>query len=339
MIADALSKLINRMHLTQEEMADAVQSIMTGIATPAQMGAFLVALRMKGETVEELTSAAQVMRAMAERLSITLGDDGVLLDTCGTGGDHKGTFNISTIAAFVIAGAGVKVAKHGNRAVTSSCGSADLMEGLGVKIDLPLQCIGDCISRIGFGFLYAPLFHRAMSHAAPVRRELGVRTIFNMLGPLTNPARAHAQLVGVYDESLTETFASVLDNLGCRHALVVHGSDGLDEITITGASKVTELRDAVLSTYYLHPESLSMKEGRADELTARGIADNVAIAREVLDGREGARRNVVLLNSAAGLIAAGKAHDFSHAVTIAADSIDSGRARSILSELVRFTNG
>ena len=339
MIVSALAKIINRVNLTEEEMADVMQSIVTGKATPSQIGAFLVALRMKGETTEELTAAARVMRNMAQQLDVPACDDAVLLDTCGTGGDNKGTFNISTVASFVIAGAGVKVAKHGNRAVTSSCGSADLLQALGVKIDIPLQTIRDCINRIGLGFLYAPLFHPAMAYAAPLRREIGVRTVFNMLGPLTNPAMAPAQLVGVFDQELTETFACVLQKLGCRHALVVHGSDGLDEITITGASKITELKDNETRTYYLHPRSVGMEEGRSSELIGQGIADNVAITHEILDGRKGTRRDVVLLNSAAGLIAAGKANDFNHGVTIAADSIDSGRAVTVLRELIRFTNG
>jgi len=339
LITAAIAKLISKADLTDAEMTGAMSSIMNGGISAVQMAAFLVAMRMKGETVEELTAAARVMRTMAQRLSVSPGDDEVLLDTCGTGGDGKDTFNISTIACFVIAAAGVKVAKHGNRSVSSSCGSADLMQALGVNIEIPPAMVRECIRRVGMGFLYAPLFHSAMKHAAPVRKEIGVRTIFNLLGPLTNPAMAPAQLVGVFDHRLTETFARVLRNLGCAHALIVHGSDGLDEITITGESRITELNRQEMRTYSLHPRSLGMELGRPSELTCRSVKDNVAICHEILDGTKGARRNVVMLNSAAGLIAAGKASDFGQGMVMAADAIDSGRAKAALDGLISFTNG
>ena len=339
MITAAIAKLIRKTDLSDAEMAGAMTSIMSGGISAAQMAAFLVAMRMKGETVEELTAAARVMRTMGQRLNVSPGDDEVLLDTCGTGGDGKDTFNISTIACLVIAAAGVKVAKHGNRAVSSSCGSADLMQALGVKIEIPPAMVQECIRRVGMGFLYAPLFHSAMKHAAPVRKEIGVRTIFNLLGPLTNPAMAPAQLVGVFDHRLTETFARVLRNLGCAHALIVHGSDGLDEITITGESRITELHRQEVRTYCINPPSLGMELGRPCELTSRGVKDNVAICHEILDGKKGARRNVVLLNSAAGLIAAGKASDFGQGIGMAADAIGSGRAKAVLDGLISYTNG
>jgi anthranilate phosphoribosyltransferase len=339
LITAAIDKIIRKTDLIEQEMVEVMTAIMAGRVSPAQMSAFLVAMRMKGETVTELTAAAQVMRSMAERLGEWSGNDGVLLDTCGTGGDAKQSFNISTIACFVIAGAGVKVAKHGNRAVSSSCGSADLMQALGINLELPPARVHECIKRVGMGFLYAPFFHSAMKHAAPVRKEIGVRTIFNLLGPLTNPAMAPAQLIGVCADGLTETFARVLMNLGCEHALIVHGSDGLDEITITGSSRITEVRRQDMRTYSLDPRSLGMDVGRPEELISRGIADNLAICYEVLEGKRGSRRNIVLLNSAAGLMAAGIAEGFSQGIAIAAEAIDSGRARSVLDRLVSFTNG
>jgi anthranilate phosphoribosyltransferase len=339
LITAAIAKLISKADLTDAEMAGTMSSIMTGGMSAAQMAAFLVAMRMKGETVEELTAAARVMRTMAQRLSVPPGDDEVLLDTCGTGGDGKETFNISTIACFAIAAAGVKVAKHGNRSVSSSCGSADLMQALGVNIEVPPAVVQECIRRVGMGFLYAPLFHSAMKHAAPVRKEIGVRTIFNLLGPLTNPAMAPSQLVGVFDHHLTEIFARVLRNLGCAHALIVHGSDGLDEITVTGESRITELHHQDIRTYCIHPQSLGMELGRPSDLMSRGVKDNVAICHEILEGKKGARRNVVLLNSAAGLIAAGRASDFAQGIGMAADAIDSGRAKAALDGLISYTNG
>lgn len=338
MINTVLEKLVRRIDLSDAEMSDVMTSIMTGSISPAQMAAFLVAMRMKGETVAELTVAARVMRNMAQKPFLAKGDVPVLLDTCGTGGDGKGTFNISTIACFVIAAAGVKVAKHGNRSVSSRCGSADLMQALGIRVETPLSVVRDCIEAVGMGFLYAPIFHSAMKHAAPVRKEIGMRTIFNLLGPLTNPAMASAQLVGVFDGELTETFARVLSNLGCAHALVVHGSDGMDEITITGDSKVTELIDGEIKTYYIHPRSVGMELAHPSELICRNIQDNVSICHEILAGTQGARRNVVLLNSAAGLIAAGKTDNFSQGVAIAAEAIDSGRAQKVLDGLIRYTN-
>jgi anthranilate phosphoribosyltransferase len=338
LITTAIAKVISKTDLSGDEMAEVMTAIMTGGVSPAQMAAFLVAMRMKGETVTEITAAARVMRSMAEKPGDAPDNGCMLLDTCGTGGDARRTFNISTIACFVIAGAGVKVAKHGNRSVSSCCGSADLMQALGIMLEFPPTKICECIERVGMGFLYAPFFHRAMKYAAPVRKELGVRTIFNLLGPLTNPVMAPAQLIGVFAPELTETFARVLINLGCERALVVHGSDGLDEITITGTTRITEVHRKEMRTYSLDPRSLGMALGQPEELVSRSIEDNVAMCREVLEGRGGARRNIVLLNSAAGLIAAGKVDDFPRGIAIAAESIDSGRARDVLDRLIRFTN-
>lgn len=338
MIVEAIKKIVNSQNLSETEMAEVTDEIMGGKATDSQIGAFITALRMKGETIEEITAAATVMRKKVAKLNLSIENDAALLDTCGTGGDMKGTFNISTVSAFVIAGAGVKVAKHGNRSVSSKCGSADLIQALGINIDVSTKKVAECIKEVGFGFLYAPLFHGAMKFAAIPRKEIGIRTIFNMIGPLTNPAMANAQLLGVYDHKLTETFSIVLMNLGCKHALVVHGSDGLDEITITGNTKITELTGKEIKTYNIHPEDFGMQSGGIADLQGGDIKENVCIARELLSGRKGTKRDVVLLNSAAGLIAAGKAKDMVQGIKISAESIDSGNAMAILQKLVKFTN-
>jgi anthranilate phosphoribosyltransferase len=338
MIVSVLPKIIDAMNLSEAEMTGVMEEIMTGKASPAQMGAFLTAIRIKGETITELTAAAKVMRNHVTPLNAKGKNGTFLLDTCGTGGDKKSTFNISTVAAFVIAGAGVTVAKHGNRSVTSTCGSADLMQALGININVSVKIIEDCIDQVGLGFLYAPLFHSAMRYVAPVRKEIGVRTIFNMLGPLTNPAMAPAQLIGVYDAQLTEIFSMVLKNLGSKHALIVHGSDHLDEITTTGTSKITELKGDTIETYYLDPAAFDIDPPNPSDLRVEDREHSVAITYAILNGQRGAQRDVVLLNSAAGLIAAGKAKDFREGIDTAAQSIDSGSAHNILKELVRVTN-
>ena len=338
MIARALEKLADKISLTQTEMSQVMDEVMSGEASHVQIASFLTALRIKGETIDEITAAARIMREKVNSISITPSRDTLLLDTCGTGGDRKSTFNISTVAAFVIAGAGVKIAKHGNRSVTSTCGSADLMEALGVNLNVPVTKTEECINLVNLGFLYAPLFHSAMKYVAPVRKELGFRTIFNILGPLTNPAHAPAQLLGVFAEHLTETCAQVLKNLGAEHALVVHGSDNLDEITITGETKISELVNDAVMTYNLNPVTLGIELGKPSDLIGESVEQNHRIALEILDGKMGAQRNVVLLNSAAGLVAAGKASNFSEGIAVASQSIDSGSAKRILSELVRVTN-
>lgn len=338
MISQALEKLVDKLDLTENEMTQVMDEVMSGSSNASQIAALLTALRIKGETIDELTAAARVMRTKVNKITITPPPDTFLLDTCGTGGDSKSTFNISTVAAFVVAGAGVKVAKHGNRSVTSKCGSADLMESLGVNLDIPVNKVEECINLVNLGFLYAPLFHSAMKHVAPVRKELGFRTMFNILGPLTNPAHAPAQLLGVFNAHLTEVCAQVLKNLGTQHALVVHGSDNLDEITITGKSKITELVDNMIKTYYITPADLGIEPGSPSDLTGKSVEHNRRIALDILDGKKGVQRDVVLLNSAAGLIAAGKAQDFNEGIASASHSIDSGSAKSVLSELIRVTN-
>jgi anthranilate phosphoribosyltransferase len=337
-IAHVLSKVLDGYNLSETEMKAVMEELMGGKVASAQIGAFLTALRMKGETVEEITAAAKVMRKKVVPITISIDSNEPLVDTCGTGGDKKGTFNISTVSAFVIAGAGVKVAKHGNRSASSKCGSADLMQALGININIPVEKIETCIEKAGFGFLYAPLFHGAMKYVAEARKEMGIRTIFNMLGPLTNPAMASSQLLGVYDESLTDTFAMVLKELGCKHALIVHGCDGLDEITITEKTKITELVNNRCETYYIHPEKFGMKAGVFSDLQGGEINENVLITQKILNGSSGQQRDVVLLNSAAGLIAAGKAKDFPQGIALSSESIDSGKALATLQKLIKLTN-
>lgn len=339
MIVEAIKKVVDSQDLSESEMTEVTDEMMSGKATGCQIAAFVTALRMKGETVDELTAAARVMRKKVVPIQLSLERNTVLLDTCGTGGDLMGTFNISTVSAFVIAGAGVKVAKHGNRSVSGKCGSADLIQALGIKIDLPTERVAACIEEVGFGFLYAPLFHGAMKFAAIPRKEIGIRTIFNMIGPLTNPAMANAQLLGVYDDALTETFPIVLKNLGCKHALVVHGSDGLDEITITGDTKITELAGEKINTYTIHPEDFGLKPGTVDDLQGGGdTREHLCIATELLEGKKGTKRDVVLLNSAAGLLAAGTVNDMKEGMEVSAESIDSGKAMAIVQRLVQFTH-
>jgi len=326
-----LEKVIEKQDLKQEEMERVITVIMEGEATPAQISGFLIALRSKGETVAEITGAARVMRKKAARVKTRRQG---LVDLCGTGGDGLNTFNISTTAAFVVAGAGLPVAKHGNRSVSSSCGSADVLEELGVNLDLSPEAVGYCLDKIGLGFLYAPVFHRAMKHAVKPRRELGVRTVFNLLGPLTNPAEAEYQLLGVYDEKLTEPLARVLKNLGVRGALVVHGLEGMDEISITNKTKITALREGEITGYYLDPGELGLPAAGLEEIAAGDAAENAAAVREVLTGKQGPRRNIVLLNAAGALVAAGRTRDFSQGLKLAARIIDEGLAYKKLQQLI-----
>ena len=334
MIREALSKLVEGQELDLAEVEAATEEIMRGEATPAQVGAFLTALRLRGETPTEIAGFARAMRKAAIPVRPKRAD---LVDTCGTGGDGRGTFNISTIAAFVVAGAGLGVAKHGNRSISSRCGSANLVEALGVKLTLNSEQIARCIDEVGIGFLFAPALHPAMKHATPIRRELGIRTVFNVLGPLTNPAGAKRQLLGVYSPKLTETLAEVLENLGSEHALVVHGANGLDELSTTGVNKVSELSWGQIKTYYLDPQELGLPRARLADVAGGTLEENVRIAYEVLEGKPGPRRDIVLLNAAAALIAGGRASNFEGGLTLAAQSIDAGWALQKLEELVRMT--
>ena len=345
-ISEAVKTLVERRDLTRIEAAAAMEAIMSGAATNAQIAAFLTALRMKGETVEELIGFAQVMRQKAVRVrtrsaessaSLTGTDREMLIDTCGTGGDASGTFNVSTATAFVVAGAGLKVAKHGNRSASSMCGSADVVEALGVSLELAPPQVARCVDEIGIGFLYAPLLHTAMKHVMAARREMGIRTVFNLLGPLTNPASANAQVIGVASEALTEPLARVLAELGTLRAFVVHGADGLDEISNTGASHLSEVREGMVRSYTVSPEDFGLPRATIGELQGGDRQQNAQIIREILAGQPGPRRDIVLMNAAAALVAGARAREMKEGVQLASQSIDSGAARDRLERLVGFS--
>jgi anthranilate phosphoribosyltransferase len=332
-----LEKLVARRGLDAEEARDAMRVILAGEASETLLAAFLTALRMKGETVEELVGFARAIREKAA--PVVVGTAGPLLDTCGTGGDGAGTFNISTVAAFVVAGAGVRVAKHGNRSITSQCGSADLLEALGIEIAISPAESARAIREIGIGFLFAPAVHSAMRHAQPVRRELKIRTAFNLLGPLTNPAGADAQVAGAPSQEAAGLIGGALAALGLRRGFVVHGCDGLDEITTTGATLAFEIREGRAERRTLEPEDFALPRAAAADLKGGDKARNLAIARAILDGEPGPRRDIVLANAAAGLVAAGKVGTFLEGMALAAVSIDSGAARRKVEELARFGKG
>jgi anthranilate phosphoribosyltransferase len=334
MIKEAINLAVQGKDLTEEQMTDTMKEIMEGNATDAQIGAFLTALRMKGETVEEITGAAIVMR---EKVAAIKAPDRTV-DTCGTGGDMSGTFNISTTSSLVVAACGIPVAKHGNRSVSSSCGSADVLEALGIKIDLAPQKVEECLADTGFGFMFAPLFHPAMKYAIGPRKEMAIRTIFNILGPLTNPAGAERQVLGVFSDKLTEPMAQVLGKLGAKHAFVVHGEDGLDEITTTDKTRVTEWKNGKINTYFIAPDSLNIEMANKDDLTGGNAEENAKITIDILEGQKGAKRNIVLINAAAAIVAGDKASDLSEAINIAAEAIDSGAARKKLDEVKEVSN-
>ncbi len=334
-IREAIERLVNRTSLSESETIQVMNQIMTGEATALQIASFLTALRMKGETVEEITGAARVMREKAHRVHV---DATVVLDTCGTGGDQKGTFNISTTSAFVVAAAGVKVAKHGNRSVSSQSGSADVLAALGVKVDASRERVEKCIAQIDIGFLFAPLLHEAMKYAVQPRRDIGIRTIFNLLGPLTNPAMANYQLIGLYSGELVGAIARVLKNLGSIRAMVVHGLEGLDEISLCGTTRVAELRDGEVREYSIEPEQLGLKRCGLNDLHGGDPDRSAAITRDILQGRKGPARDIVLLNSGAALYVSGRAPSVQSGMALAAECIDSGSARAKLDELIRMSN-
>ena len=335
MIKEAIAKVTERIDLTEAQAEEVMREIMEGKATPAQIAAYITGLRMKGESVAEITGSAKVMREKAVHVRVS---DPLVVDTCGTGGDRLHTFNISTTVAFVVSGCGVTVAKHGNRSVSSSCGSADVLKTLGVQIDLPPDRVEACINEIGIGFLFAPLFHGAMKHAVTPRQEIGIRTIFNILGPLTNPAGATIQVLGVFSPIYTELMAQVLLNLGSRHCFVVHGADGLDEITITGKSRVSEGKGGRVLTYPLEPKDFQLPGGNLKDLSGGNAEVNAAILFDILKGEEGPKRDVVLMNAAPALVAVGKAKTLQEGVHLAEESIDSGRAMAKLEALKEMTN-
>lgn len=334
MFASLIEKLQRRQDLTTAEAAAAMDDIMEGRAQPAHIAGLLIALAMKGERPAEIVGFARTMRARATKLTRGFGD---VFDTCGTGGDRSHTFNVSTIAALVVAGCGVRVAKHGNRSVSSRCGSADLFEALGVNVAAPPAVVERCLEDAGIAFFYAPTFHPSMRHAGPTRKELGVRTAFNLLGPLTNPAGASRQLVGVPRPELTELVARSLALLGSRRAWVVHGADGLDEISTTGYTKVSECRDGAVNTFYLHPSDASLPKAAPEALRGGDAAANAAIARAILAGERGAPRDIVLLNAGASLLIAGAAPRLADGMAMAAAAIDDGRAGAVLERLARLS--
>jgi anthranilate phosphoribosyltransferase len=347
-IKEALQQVINLKSLTEKETKDVFEQIMSGKATDAQIGAFITALRLKGETAEEITGAAKIMRSKAVKLDVRTDvdidteeiniDKETILDTCGTGGSGTNTFNVSTACAFVVSACSIKVAKHGNRSVSSQCGSADVLQELGINIDLEPNKVAQCIKEIGIGFMYAPLYHGAMKYAIGPRREIGIRTIFNVLGPLTNPAQANCQVLGVYADSLTETMAKVLMNLGVKSAFVVCGLDTLDEITVTGRTRVSELKNKSIKTYNITPQTFKMKVYDLKDIKGGDSKTNAKIIRDVLKGKTGAKRDIILLNSAAALVAAGRASDIKAGITKAAEAIDSGKALKKLKDLKELTN-
>ncbi len=351
MIRKFIEQVVQGHDLAEEEMIAAMEEIMEGRATDAQIAAFITALRLKGETIDELAGAARVMRRKATRVPVPAGDPAVnldrddinideetIIDTCGTGGDGTNTFNISTTTAFVIAGAGLKVAKHGNRSVSSRCGSADVVKALGVNLDLRPEQVGRCVAEVGIGFLFAPLLHSAMKYAIGPRREIGIRTIFNLLGPLTNPAGAGIQVLGVYSPELTGMVAAVLQRLGSKSAMVVHGAGCLDELSLAGETAVVQLRDGELCSYTLVPEDAGLERAPLEAVRGGDAAANARFLVDVLSGRPGPRRDVVLLNAAAVLVTAGRAADFAAGVEEAAAVIDSGRALERLEQLVALSN-
>jgi anthranilate phosphoribosyltransferase len=334
MIREALDAIVNQgRDLSEEEAAAVMGEIMTGEATPAQIGAFLIALRMKGETVDEIAGMARVMRDHALRVEV----EGALVDTCGTGGDAQGTFNVSTAAAFVAAGAGARVAKHGNRAMSSACGSADVLEALGAKIDLPPKGVARCIREAGFGFMFAQAFHPAMKHVAGPRREIGVRTVFNVLGPLTNPAGAQAQLLGVARPELGPKMAAALQRLGSRRVLVVHGQEGLDELSLSGPSTIHEVQGDTIREYTVSPEEVGLTSAPLEAIRGGSAEENAAALRAVLNGEGGPLREIVLLNAAAALLVADLATDLPEGVRLAEQAIDSGAARQRLEQFVELS--
>ena len=335
-ISEAIKAVISRQNLNESEMHDVMNSIMTGQTTDAQIGAFLVGLSMKGETIEEITASAKVMRALAT--SVELSSNDYLVDTCGTGGDGLGLFNISTASAFVVAAAGGKVAKHGNRSISSKSGSADVLEAAGINLNISPKLISQCIEEIGLGFMFAPAHHSAMKHAIGPRKELAVRTIFNVLGPLTNPAKAPNQIMGVYDKSLVEPIANVLKGLNSRHVMVVHSEDGLDEFSIANTTYVAELKDNNISTYTVHPGDFGLEEGNLDSIKAENAEQSLALINEAFSGKKGVARDIIALNAGAAIYVSGLVSSFDEGVTQANQILSDGSAQDKLDAYILASN-
>ena len=335
-ISKAIKAVISKQNLNESEMHDVMNSIMTGQTTDAQIGAFLVGLSMKGETIEEITASAKVMRALAT--SVELSSNDYLVDTCGTGGDGLGLFNISTASAFVVAAAGGKVAKHGNRSISSKSGSADVLEAAGINLNISPELISQCIEEIGLGFMFAPAHHSAMKHAIGPRKELAVRTIFNVLGPLTNPAKAPNQIMGVYDKSLVEPIANVLKGLNSRHVMVVHSEDGLDEFSIANSTYVAELKDNNISTYTIHPRDFGLEEGNLDSIKAENAEQSLALINEAFSGKKGVARDIIALNAGAAIYVSGLVSSFDEGVTQANQILSDGSAQDKLDAYILASN-
>ena len=333
-IQQALNNLLARQNLSSADMQAVMRSIMQGEATSAQIAGFMIALRMKGESVDEIAAAAQVMRDLSSKVVIDIDD---LVDTCGTGGDGSSTFNVSTASALVAASAGVKIAKHGNRSVSSKCGSADVLEALGVKLDLSPEQVSACVQQVGIGFMFAPMHHSSMKHAITPRKELGVRTLFNLLGPLTNPAGAKRQVLGVFSDDWLEPIAQVLKALSAQHVLVVHAQDGLDELSIAGPSNVCELRDGNISRYQVTPEEMGLERASLDLIKVNDVQESVAMIRALLAGESGAAADIVALNAGAAIYVAGISKDLSAGVALAQQQLASGEAAQTLQQLVTFS--
>jgi len=334
MIKEAIKILIEGINLSEKEMIEAMRDIMEGQATDAQIASFLTAIRIKGETVEEITGAVKVMREKATKIKAPV----YTVDTCGTGGDVSHTFNISTTSALIVAACGVPVAKHGNRSVSSRSGSADVLEALGVKIDLDPKKVEKCLESTGFGFMFAPLFHPAMKYAIGPRKEMGIRTIFNILGPLTNPAGAQRQVLGVFNDTLTEPLAEVLANLGTKHAFIVHGEDGLDEITNTDKTKISELKDGRINTYFITPEDLGFARAKKEDLLGGTAEENAKITIDILQGQKGPKRDIVIMNAAAALLTGDRAKSFTEGIKMASEATDLGRTLKKLEEIKVVSN-
>jgi len=335
-ISKAIKAVISKQNLNESEMHDVMNSIMTGQTTDAQIGAFLVGLSMKGETIEEITASAKVMRALAT--SVELSSNDYLVDTCGTGGDGLGLFNISTASAFVVAAAGGKVAKHGNRSISSKSGSADVLEAAGINLNISPKLISQCIEEIGLGFMFAPAHHSAMKHAIGPRKELAVRTIFNVLGPLTNPAKAPNQIMGVYDKSLVEPIANVLKGLNSRHVMVVHSEDGLDEFSIANTTYVAELKDNNISTYTVHPGDFGLEEGNLDSIKAENAEQSLALINEAFSGKKGVARDIIALNAGAAIYVSGLVSSFDEGVKKANQILSDGSAQDKLDAYILASN-
>ena len=336
-IQQAIKSVIAKQNLNEDQMHDVMDSIMTGQTTDAQIGAFLIGLSMKGETIEEITASAKVMRALATPVEI--GNSDYLVDTCGTGGDGLGLFNISTASAFVVAAAGGKVAKHGNRSISSKSGSADVLESAGVNLDLSPRIIGQCVKEIGVGFMFAPAHHSAMKHAIGPRKELAVRTIFNVLGPLTNPAKAPNQVMGVYDKSLIEPIANALKGLGSRHVMVVHSADGLDELSIADKTYVAELKEGVVTTYTIHPEELGFVLGDLNDIKADDAKDSLNIIKDAFSGKEGAARDIISLNAGAAIYVCGLTDSLISGIERSRLVLSDGSAQQKLDDYIKISNG